>query len=101
MDILITVNIILKVIAIIVLIAIFVKVNHLISLTIKNHNTVMTQLKDFQDQAGRIDAATQSIKDHLAGDGMSATDSDAALKVVRDAVDNLVAAVTPPAQTQG
>ena len=88
--------IILRIVEVIVLIAIFVKINH----SIKNQVSIMASLKDFQDQAVRIDAATTNIEATLAGQGMSKSDSDAALKAVQDSVDKLTAAVpTPPPST--
>jgi hypothetical protein len=84
-------KIIIGLIGIFLLIAIFVKINHVI----KNQVSIMASLSDFQAQAARIDTATTDIKATLAGQGMSAADSDAALKVVQDATDALVQAVTP------
>lgn len=85
---------IIEAIGVLVLIAIFVKVNRLL----KNQVLIMASLADFQAQAARIDAATTNIEAHLAGEGMSAADSAEALKVVTDAVDKLTAAVptVPP-----
>ena len=95
MEILIGVNLALKVIAIILLLLIFVKINHLI----KAKKTVMAALTDFQAEAARIDTATQSILTYVQAAGMSPADQDAALAVVREATDKLVAAVpaTPSA----
>ena len=85
--------IILRIVEVFILLAIFVKVNHVI----KNQRTIMASLKDFQDQAARIEAATTNISAYVQGTGMSASDQDAALAVVKDAVDKLTAAVpTPP-----
>ncbi len=86
--------IVLKLIGIFLFIAIFVKVNHVI----KNQVSIMASLKDFQDQAARIDAATANISAYVTGTGMSSSDQDTALAAVKDSVDKLTAAVpTPPA----
>lgn len=90
-------TVILRIVEVFLLIAIFVKANHII----KNQRTVMAKLEDFQAQAARIDAATQNISAYVQGTGMSAADQDAALKVVTEAVDKLTAAVPTPPQPAG
>lgn len=65
-------------------------------LTIKNHNTIMTTLADFQTVAATIEGATTTIAAYVQGTGMSAADQDAALKVVQDAAAKLVAAIPAP-----
>ena len=97
----------------ITLLFVLIKVNHVISLfkgqrsdqevIIKNQITIMATLKDFQDQAARIDAATQNISAYVTGSGMSAADQDAALQAVTEAADKLTAAIpaAPAAPTDG
>lgn len=78
---------------IVLLIAIFVKINHVI----KNQVSLMASLSDFQAQAARIDAATTNVESIVSEQGMSTADSDAALKAVQDSVDKLTAAIPQPA----
>ena len=82
-------------------IILIVKLNHLILLTIKNHNTTMATLADFQAQADEIKTATDNISAYVTGAGMSAADQDTALNTVRDAVTNLKNAIPTPPATGG
>lgn len=75
-----------------------VKVNHLISITTKNNET-MASLQEFQAQADRIKASADQITNLVQNQGMSAADQDAALQAVTEAADKLASVVpAPPAQ---
>ena len=80
------------------------KVNYLIHVTNKNHNSIMAQLTDFQQLASEINTATQNISAYVQGAGMSAAEQDEALVTIKNAVAGLTAAIphaAPGTEQQG
>ena len=77
----------------ILLLTLWVKLDHLISVTNKNHNIIMATLADFQKVANDIDAATENISSYVQGTGMSAAEQDEALKLIQDKVNDLTSSI--------